>query len=175
MDNTGTTEQQFAPIPEPVIALDAQSRYYLTIAGKWATFLGIVGFIGTGFILLAAVFIGTILTYVAHLSPSEMGVPTTEGAASVSSILGAASGIVSFIYVLLAVVSFFVAYYLYRFGSGIKKSLLYNDTIAVTKSLGYLKSYFKLIGIITIVVLAFYVIIFAFTILGGLVAASAMH
>jgi hypothetical protein len=57
MDTNDAIEQT---APEPGIVLTLEAQGYLVEAGKWAYFLGIMGFIATGFILLCAFFIGTI-------------------------------------------------------------------------------------------------------------------
>lgn len=171
MDTTETTTEQFAPIPEPVITLDAQAKYFLHTAGRWATFLGILGFIGTGLVLLCAVFVGTVFSLLSRFNPTAMMGTNTDNSVA-SSALGAASGFVSFFYVLIAVFYFFMSYYIYKFGTGIKKSMMFSDSIGATKAFEYLKSHLKLIGITAIVFISFYILIIIIVVIA---AASAMH
>jgi hypothetical protein len=174
MDTTETTDPIVPDYPLPSLVIDEQGKYYLHTAGRWATFLGIFGFVMTGFILLAAIFVGSIFSLISRFNPA-MNMPSAPGAPAASSIFSAMSGAVSFLYVLIAVFYFFLSYYLYKFGTGIKKSTMFNDSVTATKSLEYLKSHFKLIGITTIVIISFYLLVFIGAILVGVFAASAMH
>lgn len=156
-----TSEDYLAPANEPGIIINTQAHHYLSKAGKWATFLGIIGFIMTGLIALGALTIGTLFTTMSQFSP--MGpLPAVAGTA------------ITIVYLLLAVLSFFFAYYLYTFGSKISKGLLYNSSEEVTLAFGRLKSLFKLWGITIIVIISFYVLIFALVIIGGL-GSTLMH
>jgi len=156
---TNETFEQTSPGPALVLNFEAQS--YLREAGKWAVFLGILGFIGTGLILICALFVSTIFALIAQYQPT----PYPAGI----------SGIVSFVYVLIAVFNFFFALYLYQFGSRIKKGILFNDAMETNKALEKLKSFFKLWGITTIVILALYALMIIIFIIVGVGAASMMH
>ena len=171
MDTTETTDPIVPDYPLPSLVIGEEGKYYLHTAGRWATFLGIFGFVATGLILLLAIFAGSALSFMSRLNPAMSG----PGGAQASAAMGAMSGVVSFIYVLIAVFYFFLSYYLYKFGTGIKKSTTFNDSATATKSLEYLKSHFKLIGITTIVYISFCLLIFVGLILVGVFAASAMH
>ncbi len=172
MDTTETTDAIVPDYPLPSLVIGEEGKYYLHTAGRWATFLGIFGFVMTGFILLCALFLGTLFSLMGRFNPA---MNTTPGGSAAASIMGAASGAISFVYVLIAVFYFFLSYYLYKFGIGIKKSTTFNDSATATKSLEYLKSHFKLIGITTIVVISLYLLIFIGAILVAVFAASALH
>jgi hypothetical protein len=156
-------EENFAPEPQAPaeqpqgIVLLQDAQYYLTIAGKWAKFLGIMGFICTGFIVLCALFIGTIMSAMSSFSPA-------------SRMAAAPGGFLTISYLLIAVLNFFIALYLYQFGARVKEGVIFNSSATVTEGLGKLKSMFKLVGIVTIVILVFYV----FAIIGVIVFASQM-
>jgi hypothetical protein len=160
MDTNDAIEQT---APEPGIILNSEAQSYLREAGKWAYFLGITGFIATGFILLCAFFIGTIFSLMARYQPASTPYPAGMG------------GIMSFIYILLAVFYFFFSFYLYQFGSRIKKGIFYNDGLAVSNALGKLKSFFKLWGITTIVILVFYALVIVIIVVVGVGAAALLH
>jgi hypothetical protein len=161
MEPNETFEQQAA---EPGITLDFEAQGYLREAAKWSYFLGIVGFILTGLILICAFFVGTIF--------SRMPQYSTGVSTAIPSAIGSFMG---FIYVLVAVFYFFFSFYLYQFGYRIKNGLMYNDTLQVTNALGKLKSFFKLWGITTIVVLCFYALIILIAVIVGVGAASLLH
>ncbi len=81
--------------PEPQLILNEQAQYYLLKAGQWAYFLGIMGFIGTAFIAIMALFVGTIFTTMAALNPMMAGAAGSGGAVTV-------------LYLLIAAVNFFL-------------------------------------------------------------------
>ena len=155
------TNETFERIPEPGISLNFEAQSYLREAGKWAVFLGILGFIGTGLILICALFVSTILALMAQYQPSPY--PAGIGSA------------ISFVYVLIAVFNFFFALYLYQFGSRIKKAILYQDAVETNKAFEKLKSFFKLWGITTIVIIAINVLAIIIAIAVGIGAASMLH
>jgi hypothetical protein len=157
---TNETVEHADPGPGLVLTFEAQG--YLREAGKWAYFLGIIGFIFTGFIVLAAFFAGAMFTMMAKLQP-DAAIPAGIG------------GFMSFLYILIAVFYFFFSFYLYQFGYRIKRGLMYNDVKEVTNATGKLKSFFKMWGITTIVILCFYVLVILIFIVIGVGAASLMH
>jgi len=119
--------------------LTQQAIGFLSETRKWAKFLSIVGFIGLGFLVIAALSVGAAL--------STMGnIPNTPIPLSLISIL----------YFLLAALYFFPVLYLYKFsnytGSGIKN----NSPAELTIGFKNLKSHYKFIGILTILFLSLY-------------------
>ncbi|MFD2939627.1 hypothetical protein [Flavobacterium notoginsengisoli] len=139
------------------LQLDTTAKDFIKEIAKWAYFLSIIGFIGIGLLLIIAVFAGTIF--------SAMG--SMPGMGAYGGSFGAAMGAV---YFLMAAFYFFPVYYLFKFSSNAKKAFRDNDSEALTSSLGYLKSHYKFIGILMIVLLAVYAFVFLFAILGGLMA-----
>jgi hypothetical protein len=144
MEPIEITEEQHPEEPKGLL-LPEEAQYYLQKSGEWARFLGIMGFIMSAFIALCAFFIGSIFSmmsvYRATPYPAGMG------------------GIMGFFYILIAVFYFIFSLYLYKFGSKIKEGIAYHDTTQVTIALSKLKSFFKLWGITTIVIIAFYILI----------------
>mgnify|MGYP001551471271 CR=1 FL=1 len=149
----------------PVISLNYEAQTYLREAGKWASFLGIIGFIFTGFIAIAALFAGTMIANVSRLSPET---PAT-------AIMAGMGGFATVIYLLVGLLYFFFSLFLYQFGSRIKKGITYADQFHVTTAFSKLKSFFKLWGILTIVILCLYALIIACAIIFGLSASSMMN
>jgi hypothetical protein len=149
--------------PGAGIVLTPEAQTYLRESGKWANFLGIVGFVLCGFIVIGALFAGAMMATMTKLAPAA-------GPAGVFASMG--GGFIAVIYLLIALVYFFFSLYLYQFGSKIKKGVMFADTEGVTTALGKLKSFFKLWGILTIVVLCLYALIFVGAIIFGLAATS---
>ncbi|AXB55320.1 DUF5362 family protein [Flavobacterium fluviale] len=137
------------------LQLDSTAKDFLKETAKWAYFLSIIGFIGIGFLLLIAVFAGTIF--------SALG--TMQGMGGMGASFGAAMGAA---YFLMAALYFFPVYYLFKFSSNAKKAFRDNDSAALTESFGYLKSHYKFFGILMIILLSIYALFFVFAILGGL-------
>ncbi|MBZ4036615.1 DUF5362 family protein [Flavobacterium sp. 17A] len=138
------------------LQLDSTAKDFLKETAKWAYFLSILGFIGLGFLVLIAIFAGAIFSTVGNSMP---------GMGAYGSSFGA---MMTFAYLLMAALYFFPIYYLYKFSSNAKKAFRDNDSGALTDSFGYLKSHYKFIGVLMVVLLAIYALIFVFAILAGL-------
>ena len=109
---------------------------YLKESAKWSMFLAIMGFIGIGFMVVAALVMGT---FMSSLMPY--------------------GGFLSGIYILMAVLYFFPIYYLYKYATNIKTSLSENDEEGLATALGYLKSHHKFLGISIIVIISLYILL----------------
>jgi hypothetical protein len=158
---TTETESQPIPTPEPALVLNEEAQSYLREAGKWAKFLSVLGFIMCGLFLIIAIFMGSIFSYMSKLSPTNNAMPQGIGS------------FISIIYILIDVLYFFFPFYLYRFADRIKKGIIFNDSRSVGEGLNNLKSFFKLAGIVTIVAISIYALIFIVVIIvGGIGAAS---
>jgi hypothetical protein len=160
-----TVEETLEPLPEQPLIISEESKLYLIQAGKWATFLGIVGFVVTALIMIGVLKTANMLTNTDHQrGPITMMMP----------FLGVLLMVLSVVYVLMAVITFFFSLYLYKFGSYVKEGILYNDAAKTNAAFGKLKSFFKLWGVTTIVVLVLYVLMFLLIIVGGITMASLM-
>ncbi len=159
-----TTGNFVEPGAETELVLTFEAQTYLREAGKWAVFLSIIGFIICGFIVLAALFAGAMMSAVSRFSTGPMAATAMAGM----------GGLITVVYLLGALIYFFFSLYLYQFGSRVKKGIMFLDSLHVTNALGKLKSFFKLWGIITIVVLCFYALAIICAILFGLSTSSMM-
>ena len=138
--------------------LSTTAKDFLQETAKWAYFLSILGYIGIGLIIFAALFAGTLFSAMAKMNPA-MGM------------MGSSFGIVmAFIYFLIAVLYFFPVYYLNKFASNAKLAFKNNDSDVLTTSLEYLKSHYKYIGIMTLVVFSLYLLMFVGMIVAGIAA-----
>lgn len=137
------------------LQLNQTAKDFLKETAKWAYFLSILGFIGIGLMVILAIFAGTIF--------SAMGAVPGMGAMG-----GSFGTMIGIFYFLIAALYFFPVFYLNKFATNAKKAFRENDTEALTKSLGYLKSHYKFIGILMLSILVLYALIFVLGILGGL-------
>lgn len=136
--------------------LSESAKDFLKETAKWAYFLSILGYIGIGFIIFAALFAGTLFSAMGKMNPA-MGS------------MGSSFGVVmAFVYFLIAVLYFFPVYYLNKFASNAKAAFKNNDSETLTASLGYLKSHYKYIGIMTLVVFSLYLLMFVGMIVTGI-------
>lgn len=123
------------------LRIDTAGRVFLKEVAGWTAFLAILGFIGIGFIVIIALFAMIMGSYI------SMG-PFNGGS------------LISLIYLAVALFYFFPVNYLYRFSSNIKAALKTNDQTGLTKAFEYLKSHYKFIGILTIIIFGMYILVF---------------
>ena len=138
------------------LQLDHSAKDFLRETAKWAYFLSIMGFVAIAFLVLIAIFAGTFLAAMGNMVPG----------------MGAAGGsfgmIMGVVYFFIAALYFFPVYYLFKFATNTKAAFRDNDSEALTNSFSYLKSHYKFIGVTTIVVLGFYVLMLVLAIFGAL-------
>jgi hypothetical protein len=135
------------------LQLTPQSREFLREAAKWAQFLAILGFIGLGFLVIIALFAGSL-----------MGTMASMGGGMPEAAMGGT--FITVLYLLMAVLYFFPIYYLFKFATRVKDALANNDDATLEDGLGYLKSHYKFMGILAIVMISIYIIAFAFIVIG---------
>ena len=136
--------------------LNESAKDFLKETAKWAYFLSILGYVGIGFIVLAGLFAGTLFSAMGKMNPAM-------------SSMGSSFGIVmTVVYVLIGAIYFFPVYYLNKFASNAKMACATNDSEKLTLSFQYLKSHYKFIGIMTLVVFSLYLLMIIGAVIGGL-------
>ncbi len=139
------------------LKLNETAKGFLKETAKWAYFLSILGYIGIGFLVFIAVFAGTIFA--------------TGNKGGDISPFGAFGGVlITVLYLVIAALYVFPVYYLNKFSANMKNALAENNTELLTTSLEYLKSHYKFIGIMMLVMFALYALVFLFLIIGGMAA-----
>jgi hypothetical protein len=133
------------------LQVDAQASGYLAEAAKWGKFLSIVGFIVCGLMALAGLFAG-----------SMMGSLMSGGSTGVESAIG--GGVFTVIYFLTALLWFMPCLYLYKFSTKAQSAIRANEQAELVESMKNLKSCFRFMGILMIILLAFYALIFVIAI-----------
>ena len=139
------------------LQVDPQSSNYLREAAKWGKFLAIVGFILCGIMALMGFFASSIMA--AYFN--ALGVGSYSSGFSVGFLI---------YFLLIATIWFFPNLFLYRFATRMQVALRNNDQPSLTGSFMNLKSCFKFVGILTIILLAFYLIIIILGVLGATMA-----
>ncbi|WP_248903395.1 hypothetical protein [Flavobacterium sp. K5-23] len=121
-----------------------ETHGFLKETAKWTYFLSILGFIGIGFMVILALFVGTIF--------SKLGALSGGGA----PFAGIGTGFITVLYLILALIYFFPVYYLFQFSSKTKNAFKNNDNELLNESFKYLKSHFKYIGVIALIFISLY-------------------
>ena len=119
----------------------------LTSAAKWSKFLSIVGFIGCVLMLLAGIYMATIM-------PSL----------GVYAYASESARIAGIVYIITSVILFFPFLYLNKFSNKIREAIRSTSQESLDTAFINLKSMFKFYGIVTII----FLLIFALAFLAGL-------
>ena len=143
------------------LSIDPAAKMHLSEAARWARFLSIVGFVIIGLIVLVGIFAGSILgTMMGNAGPAnEYGNPRVTG--------GIMGSFLIVIYILVAALYFFPCLFLYRFATKMRTALAANDQDTLNTSFQNLKKLLRFMGIMTIIVLAFYAMALVFGLLGA--------
>lgn len=125
-----------------VINLSALDLSHLQTTGKWARFLSIVSMVFLGLML-----IGSLVTVLGGgLFNSFAGG------------IGSELGVLIYAYLLIGVLYVYPTIQLYSFGNSILKAAQNSDREAATTAFKSLKRLFVFVGILTAVIIAFYVL-----------------
>jgi len=133
------------------LSIDPMSKAHLADAARWAKFLAIMGFIVCGLIVIVGIFAGSVLESFSSTRRYEgfdSNVEMTRGLGIVATVF----------YILIAVLYFFPCLFLFNFASKMKTALLSNDQDVLNSSFQNLKKTFRYIGVLSIIVLSFWVI-----------------
>jgi hypothetical protein len=147
--------EQNTAIPLFELQVDHNISAYLKETARWAKFLAILGFIFCGLMVLVALFAGSFIAAILSLG---------GGAAAGMGYMG---GVVSFLYIVMALLSFFPCLYLYNFASRMQMALRSNDQEQLTKSFRNLKSCYRYIGIFTVIYLVLVLLVILFNLFGA--------
>lgn len=112
---------------------------YLLETAKWGKFLAIVGYVSIGLLGLLAIFMMIGLSAMSDFSGTDFPM-----------------GAFGFFYIIMGALYYFPVTYLYQYAVQIKKGLKSNDITTITSSFQNLKSLFKFMAIVTIVIFSIY-------------------
>ncbi|OJU76458.1 MAG: hypothetical protein BGO09_16165 [Bacteroidetes bacterium 47-18] len=137
--------------------LNGDARQYLLQTVGWTKFLSIVGFIFTGLALITIIGLmgsGSALSY-------TMGYPMGGGVFA---------GMMIF-YIVLILLYMYPIYCLYKFSTCIKAGLQSNNSSLVAEGFKYQKTMYMILGILMIILLSIYLLVFLF---GGIAMLAAL-
>lgn len=129
------------------LRLNESSKKFLRETSKWAFVLSIVGFVIVGLFVFMAVFFFVMLVDVrSNLNPfHELGMPAWY---------------FGLVYLLIAIIYFFPILYLYKFSRKMKSALIDKNTEDLTAAFSNLRSHYKFIGIIVLIIVGIYILLF---------------
>ena len=128
------------------LQVDPEAQLHLNESAKWAKFLGVIGFIFSGLILLAGLV--NLVSYNEYNSRSYY-----YGSRQVLNPL-----LQGCLLLIIAVIWTFASLYLYRFATKMKTSLQNTDQFTFNDALSNLSKNYKFLGIVTIVYLSLVVL-----------------
>ena len=155
-------EKDFGGILEEKETLTKASKSYLMETAKWSSYFGILGFIGTGFMVVASFFAGTMFSSLSTLNPAMSEFPDAAGA-------GVSVGI-TIMYLFIALLYFFPSFYLFKSGKALKAGLETDDDGQIEEGIKNMKSNFKFWGIFSIILISFYILLFLIIMIGASLA-----
>ncbi len=127
------------------IEIEQETINDLNTTRRWTMFLAILGFIGIGIMLIIGIVAGLFLS-----------VFKTDANLSVLE-----SGLAFFLILVITVIYFFPMLFLFRFSKHTSNAVKTFDKQELRKAFKNLRAYFVYTGILILVVLAAYVVIFA--------------
>ena len=133
------------------LVIDWRSKEFLKETAKWTKFLAILGFVGIGLMVLGSL--------VMLFAPSSL---MSNGDFPFGGKI-----FMMLLYLAFAVLYYFPISYLYQFSEKTKKAIENNDNNAIRDAFEFLKSHYKFMGILTIILLAFYAIIIFIGLIGA--------
>ncbi len=133
--------------------ITAESRSHLSDTAKWAKFLAICGMI---FIVLLIIFGIVISLGIANSASKIDEIYQKEGVAISSKGLSATMMVM---YILMGLLYFFPCLFTLQFANKMKLALASNDSLLLSESFRSLKKTFRYLGILTIIGLAFLLLV----------------
>lgn len=136
------------------LVLNSKSKNFLKEISKWTLFFSILGFIGIAFLVLIAILMGTLYAPMVNMLAKQQGVE------SLSTIL-------MITYLVLALLYFMPVFYLFKFSKKMKSALANKNDDILADAFENLKSHYKFIGVLTIIMLSLYVLLIGFSVVAG--------
>jgi hypothetical protein len=136
------------------LQVSTNAQNYLTESARWGKFLAITGFVLCGLMVLIAFFVPAFLFRLPPYNNLPAGYTTAMQTG------------ITIVYLLFAVLFFFPCFYLYKFSAKMQIAIKSVNQENFDDSLMNLKSIFKFYGIMTIIFLSIYALIFVVAMIG---------
>ena len=153
-------EEQLQNEGSPLFGLNIDHfiKSHLSETAKWAKFLSVLGLIVCALLVIGGIFAATVLSTLQRTNRFNDGLP----------VYTVAPAFIAIIYIVIAILYFFPCLYLLRFANKMKTALASDNQESLTVSFQNLKAVFRFIGILTIIMLSFWLLIAVFGGLAGL-------
>lgn len=135
------------------MTIDPPIKSHLSETARWAQFLGILGIILSVLCVLGGIAMVTIINTTSNEFSSGYE-STYPGSMNLVGSMG------MIVYLVSALMIFFPSLFMMRFAGKMKGALLANDQPLLTSSFQNLKLLFRFWGIMAIIVIAFYILLF---------------
>ena len=139
---------------ENKIELTKSSLYYLKETRKWTKFLSILGFVFIGLMIIVSISFGSLMS---NFAGEGVEPPFPSFAMFI-------------IYLIIGAIYFFPVFYLFKFTSHIKSGLERRSSEQFNNAFKYLKSHFEFVGVLVIIGLGIYALVFLGLIIGGAIS-----
>lgn len=127
------------------LVVQEEAKEALRSSAKWSMFLSIIGFIGIGIMLLASLVVNSAMS----------SMPETPG----MGMFGNIKGFISAVYVLMAILYIPPIYYMFKYATEVKNSLMTNNSDILTTAFVHLKGHHKSLGISVIILISMYLLL----------------
>ncbi len=127
---------------ENLLTISKESEVHLRETSNWAMFFSILGFIFVGIMIIGSLFFSMVFSFI-----NTPGVPGYTGI------------VIAVVYFIMGIVYLFPILYLYRFSNMVKTAIIKKNQEQLDMGLKNLKSHYKFIGILTIIIFAIYILI----------------
>jgi len=139
------------------IMITEQSKTILRSIAKWTKFLSILGFFFVGLSVLFLISAGVMITLTNNYMESASAYPYHPGMFQLPFAIG---------YFIVLLIYFVPLYFLYKFSTNTQRALKDNDTEVLNNGLDFLKKHYMFLGIMAIIMVAFYLIVFLIMLFG---------
>lgn len=136
------------------LVVNSKSKSFLREIARWTFFFAILGFISIAFIVIGAILVATVYAPMLNMVAQQQGLPA----------LGMPIAIT---YVVSALLYFMPVWYLFQFSKKMKLALATKNDDELANAFENLKSHFKFIGVLTIIIISLYVLLFVFSLVAG--------
>jgi hypothetical protein len=136
------------------LVVSSKSKSFLREISKWTFFFSILGFISIAFIVIGAILVATVYAPMLNMVAQQQGLPA----------LGLPIAIT---YVISALLYFMPVWYLFKSSRKMKLALATKNDHVLADAFENLKSHFKFLGVLTIIVISLYVLLVVFSLVAG--------
>ncbi|MEN9918488.1 MAG: hypothetical protein RL662_924 [Bacteroidota bacterium] len=150
-DNSSVKDDSETPL-----FITKEAYGFLREIGKWTKFFVVLWGVSLFFMIVFFAFTGAMLGVV----QASMGLTSPVASLWVTVLMP----------ISMALTNCPPLYYLYRFSNNISKALAENNADELASAFRFLKSHYKFLGILTIIVLFVYVVLVVFFVTGGVMA-----